>query len=336
MRAVLCDEYGSYENLTVSQAENPVPAAGQVLVEVHAASLNFPDLLVVQGLYQFKPEPPFIPGAETAGVIAALGEGVDGLVVGQKVASVGVAGGFAELRVVDADSVIPLADDADLQLAAATTMSYGTSYHALQQRAQLVAGETLLGLGAAGGVGSAAVEIGKAMGATVIAAASTDEKLAFCKELGADHTVNYTSEDLKTRVKELTGGAGVDVVYDPVGGDLTESAFRALAWQGRHLMLGFSAGEIPDLPMNLPLLKGASVVGVFWGSFTARDPRLAAENLAAVASMVSNGELRPRVTEVFSLDEIVDAYALLATRRAMGKVVIQVSGEGRQVSGKRV
>jgi NADPH2:quinone reductase len=327
MRAVLCTEYGSYENLTVSQVENPVPSAGQVLVEVHAASLNFPDLLVVQGLYQFKPEPPFIPGAETAGVIAALGEGVEGLVVGQKVASVGVSSGFAELRVVDADSVIPLREDADLQLAAATTMAYGTSYHALQQRAQLVGGETLLVLGAAGGVGSAAVEIGKAMGATVIAAASTDEKLAFCEELGADHTVNYTSEDLKTRVKELTDGTGVDVIYDPVGGTLTESAFRAIAWQGRHLILGFAAGDIPDLPMNLPLLKGASVVGVFWGSFTARDPRLAAENLAVVASMVANGELQPRVTKVFSLDEIVDAYALLATRRAMGKVVVQVSGE---------
>jgi NADPH2:quinone reductase len=206
-------------------------------------------------------------------------------------------------------------------------MAYGTSYHALQQRAQLVGGETLLVLGAAGGVGSAAVEIGKAMGATVIAAASTDEKLAFCEELGADHTVNYTSEDLKTRVKELTDGTGVDVIYDPVGGTLTESAFRAIAWQGRHLILGFAAGDIPDLPMNLPLLKGASVVGVFWGSFTARDPRLAAENLAVVASMVANGELQPRVTKVFSLDEIVDAYALLATRRAMGKVVVQVSGE---------
>jgi NADPH2:quinone reductase len=324
MRAVLCTEYGSHENLIVAEVEDPVPAPGQVLVEVHAASLNFPDLLVIQGLYQFKPEPPFVPGAETAGVIAALGDGVDGLTVGQKVATVGVAGGFAELRVVDADSVIPLPEDAELQLAAATTMTYGTSYHALVQRAHLLPGETLLVLGAAGGVGSAAVEIGKALGATVIAAASTDVKLAFCSDIGADHTINYTTEDLRTRGKELTGGLGADVIYDPVGGDLTESAFRAIAWEGRHLVLGFTAGEIPRLPMNLPLLKGASVVGVFWGSFTAREPELAEANLAAVASMIADGTLRPRITEVFTLDEIVDAYDLLVTRTAMGKVVISV------------
>jgi NADPH2:quinone reductase len=324
MRAVLCTEYGSHENLTVAEVEDPVPAAGQVLVEVHAASLNFPDLLVIRGLYQFKPEPPFVPGAETAGVVAALGDGVDGLTVGQKVATVGVAGGFAELRVVDADSVIPLPDDAELQLAAATTMTYGTSYHALVQRAHLVPGETLLVLGAAGGVGSAAVEIGKALGATVIAAASTDVKLAFCSDIGADHTINYTTDDLRTRVKELTGGLGADVIYDPVGGNLTESAFRAIAWEGRHLVLGFTAGEIPRLPMNLPLLKGASVVGVFWGSFTARESELAEANLARISVMIADGALRPRITEVFALDEIVDAYALLATRKAMGKVVISV------------
>ena len=326
MRAVLCTEYGSHKSLTVADVEDPGPAAGQVLIEVRAASLNFPDLLVVQGLYQFKPEPPFVPGAETAGVVTALGGGVDGLAVGQKVATVGVAGGFAELRVVDADSVIPLPDDADLQLAAATTMTYGTSYHALVQRGRLTSDETLLVLGAAGGVGSAAVEIGKALGAIVIAAASTDEKLSFCRDIGADQTINYTTEDLRSRVKELTGGLGADVIYDPVGGDLTESAFRAIAWEGRHLVLGFTAGEIPRLPMNLPLLKGASVVGVFWGSFTAREPKLAAANLSAVDSMIADGRLRPRITEVFTLDEIVDAYELLATRKAMGKVVIAVDG----------
>jgi NADPH2:quinone reductase len=205
-------------------------------------------------------------------------------------------------------------------------MTYATSYHALVQRAHLVPGETLLVLGAAGGVGSAAVEIGKALGATVIAAASTDVKLAFCRDIGADHTINYTTEDLRTRVKELTDGLGADVIYDPVGGDLTESAFRAIAWEGRHLVLGFTAGEIPRLPMNLPLLKGASVVGVFWGSFTAREPELAEANLAAVASMIADGTLRPRITEVFTLDEIVDAYDLLVTRTAMGKIVISVDG----------
>jgi len=324
MRAVLCTEYGSFEDLAVSEIEDPTPGEGEVLVEVHAASLNFPDLLVIRGMYQYKPDPPFVPGAEAAGVIVALGDGVEGLMVGQKVATVGVAGGFAELRVVDAHSVILLPDDADLQLAAATMMTYGTSYHALVQRAQLAAGETLLVLGAAGGVGSAAVEIGKALGATVIAAAGSDEKALFCKELGADHTVNYTTEDLRTRVKELTGGLGADVIYDPVGRDLTEAAFRAIAWEGRHLVVGFTAGDIPQLPLNLPLLKGASVVGVFWGSFTARDPQLAASNLAAVSSMIADGELHPRITEVFSLDEIVDAYALLAHRKVMGKIVIAV------------
>lgn len=324
MRAVLCTEYGSFENLTVSEVEDPVVGPGQALIEVRAASLNFPDLLVIQGRYQYKPEPPFIPGAEAVGVVAAVGEGVETLVVGQKVATVGVAGGFAGLRLVDAQTVIPLPPEADLQLAAATTMTFGTTYHALVQRAELTAGENLLVLGAAGGVGSAAVELGKAMGATVIAAASTDEKLAFCQKIGADHTVNYTTEDLRTRVKELTGGSGADVIYDPVGGDLTESAFRAIAWNGRHLVLGFAAGEIPNLPMNLPLLKGASVVGVFWGSFTARNRGLAASNLEAVSSMIAGGKIRPRVTEVFALDEIVDAYALLADRKAMGKVVLQM------------
>jgi NADPH2:quinone reductase len=326
MRAVQCTEYGSYENLTVTEIEDPVPGAGEVLIDVHEASLNFPDLLVIQGLYQYKPEPPLVPGAEAAGVVTALGEGVETLVVGQKVATVGVAGGFAELRVFDAQRAIPLPPEADLQLAAATTMTYGTSYHPLMQRARLSAADTLLVLGAAGGVGSAAVEIGKALGATVIAAASTDEKLMFCKEIGADHAINYTTEDLRTRVKELTGGHGADVIYDPVGGDLTESAIRAIAWNGRHLVLGFAAGEIPKLPMNLSLLKGASVVGVFWGAFTARDPRLAASNLEAIASMIADGKLRPRVTEVFTLDEIVDAYALLANRRAMGKIMISVDG----------
>jgi NADPH2:quinone reductase len=326
MRAVLCTEYGSFENLKVSEVEDPVVGPGQALIEVRAASLNFPDLLVIQGRYQYKPEPPFIPGAEAAGVVAALGEGVETLDVGQKVATVGVAGGFAEFRLVDAQTVIPLPPETDLQLAAATTMTFGTTYHALVQRAELAAGENLLVLGAAGGVGSAAVELGKAMGANVIAAASTDEKLAFCKKIGADHTINYTTEDLRTRVKELTGGRGADVIYDPVGGGLTESAFRAIAWNGRHLVLGFAAGEIPNLPMNLPLLKGASVVGVFWGSFTARDPRLAASNLEAISSMIAGGEIRPRVTEVFALDEIVDAYALLSDRKAMGKIVLQMPG----------
>jgi len=326
MQAVQCVEYGSHEALVVSEIPDPTPGPGQVLIEVRAASLNFPDLLVIRGLYQYKPEPPFVPGAEAAGVIVGFGDGVEGLTVGQKVTTVDVAGGFATLRIQDADSVIPLPDDADLELAAATTMTYGTSYHALVQRAMVKEGETLLVLGASGGVGSAAVEIGKALGAIVIAAASTDDKLAFCTEIGADHTINYVTEDLKTRIKELTGGEGADVIYDPVGGDLSESAFRAIAWNGRHLVVGFTAGEIPKIPLNLPLLKGASVIGVFLGAFTAREPNVAAANLAAISTMIRDGALKPRITETFQLDEIVDAYDLLATRKAMGKIVLQVTG----------
>lgn len=322
MRAVLCTEYGSHEGLVVSDVPDPVPGPGEVLIEVHAASLNFPDLLVIQGLYQFKPEPPFIPGAEASGVIITLGEGVTGLNVGQRVATVGVAGGFAQLRVFEARSAIPLPDDADFEVAAATTLTYGTSYHALVQRAELAKGETLLVLGASGGVGSAAIEIGKALGATVIAGASTDDKLAFCKNVGADETINYSTEDLTSRVKELTGGHGADVVYDPVGGDLAESAFRAIGWKGRYLVVGFTAGDIPRLPLNLPLLKGASVVGVFWGAFTAREPDTAATNLAAISTMIAEGSLQPRVTQVFPLDEAASAFGLLATRSAMGKIVL--------------
>lgn len=324
MRAVQCIAYGSHESLVVRDVDTPEPGPGEVLVEIHAASLNFPDLLVIRGLYQFKPEPPFVPGAEAAGVVAALGPDVEGVSVGQRVTTVGVAGGFAEYRVVKADSIIPLPDDADFHIAAATTMTYGTSYHALVQRAHLAEGETLLVLGAAGGVGSAAVEIGKSIGATVIAAASSDKKLSFCRNLGADHLVNYESEDLKSRVKELTNGNGVDVIYDPVGGDLSESAFRAIAWKGRHLVVGFSQGDIPRLPFNLPLLKGASIVGIFWGAFTTREPSVAAENLKIIGEMIVEGSLRPRISSVLPLDDVVDAFDLLVSRAVMGKVVLEI------------
>ncbi|TDI53298.1 MAG: NADPH:quinone oxidoreductase family protein [Acidobacteria bacterium] len=324
MRAVQCIAYGSHESLVVRDVDTPEPGPGEVLVEIHAASLNFPDLLVIRGLYQFKPEPPFVPGVEAAGVVAALGPDVEGVSVGQRVTTVDVAGGFAEYRVVKADSIIPLPDDADFQIAAATTVTYGTSYHALVQRAHLAEGETLLVLGAAGGVGSAAVEIGKSIGATVIAAAGSDKKLSFCRNLGADHLVNYESEDLKSRVKELTNGNGVDVIYDPVGGDLSESAFRAIAWKGRHLVVGFSQGDIPRLPFNLPLLKGASIVGIFWGAFTTREPSVAAENLKIIGEMIVEGSLRPRISSVLPLDDVVDAYDLLVSRAVMGKVVLEI------------
>ncbi|GMQ93016.1 MAG: NADPH:quinone oxidoreductase family protein [Acidimicrobiia bacterium] len=324
MQAILCTEYGSHDELILSDVPDPIPGPGQVLIDVHAASLNFPDLLVIRGEYQFRPEPPFVPGAEAAGVIAALGEGVTAFFVGQRVTSFGVAGAFAEQRVADVAMVIPIPDEIAFATAAAMTMSYGTAYHALVQRGQLRSDETLLVLGAAGGVGSTAVEIGKVLGATVIAAASSDEKLAFCDSIGADHTINYTTEDLRSRVKELTDGHGVDVIYDPVGGDLAEPAFRSIAWGGRYLVIGFAAGEVPAIPLNLPLLKVASIVGVFLGSFTQEQPQVAAANIEEISRMIVAGDLNPPITETFPLERVIDAFELMASRRAMGKVVLQV------------
>lgn len=325
MRAVLCIEYGSHDKLVLDDAPDPTPGPDQVLIDVHAASLNFPDLLVIRGEYQFKPEPPFVPGAEAAGVIAALGEGVTGFAVGQRVTSFGVAGAFAERRVADVETVIPIPDEITFETAAAMTMAYGTAYHALVQRGQLLSGESLLVLGAAGGVGSAAVEVGKVLGATVIAAASSEEKLEFCRSIGADHTINYTTEDLRSRVREITGGHGADVMYDPVGGDLAEPAFRSTAWGGRYLVIGFAAGDVPAIPLNLPLLKVASIVGVFFGSFSAKQPQIAAANLEEITRMIVAGELNPPITETFPLERVVDAFELMTSRRAMGKIILQVA-----------
>jgi NADPH:quinone reductase len=326
MRAILCTEYGSHDKLIVSDAPDAIPGPGQVLIDVHAASLNFPDLLVIRGEYQFRPEPPFVPGAEAAGVIAALGDGVTAFSVGQRVTSFGVAGAFAEQRVADVGMVIPIPDEITFETAAATTMAYGTAYHGLVQRGQLRSGETLLVLGAAGGVGSAAVEVGKLLGATVVAAASSDEKLEFCSSIGADHTINYATEDLRSGVKEITVGDGVDVIYDPVGGDLAEPAFRSIAWGGRYLVIGFTAGDIPAIPLNLPLLKVASIVGVFFGSFSGKQPQIAAENFAEISRLIIAGELNPPITETFPLERAIDAFELMASRRAMGKVVLTPIG----------
>ncbi|MCL1593099.1 MAG: NADPH:quinone oxidoreductase family protein [Actinomycetia bacterium] len=327
MRALMCTEYGSHETLTLADVPEPSPGPGQVLIDVHAASLNFPDLLVIRGEYQFKPEPPFIPGAEAAGVISALGEGVTRFAVGQRVTSFGVAGAFAQRRVADEGMVIPIPDEISFATAGAMTMAYGTSYHALVQRGRLEPGETLLVLGASGGVGSTAVEIGKLLGATVIAAASSEAKLEFCRSLGADHTINYTTADLRATIKEMTDGRGVDVIYDPVGGDIVEPAFRSIAWGGRYLVIGFAAGDVPAIPLNLPLLKVASIVGVFFGSFSAKQPELAAANLESIATSIIAGDLKPPITKTFRLDEAVDAFDLLATRTAMGKVVLQISDD---------
>lgn len=324
MRAVICTEYGTQDKLSIGEIPDPDLGPGEVLIDMAAASLNFPDLLVIAGLYQFKPVPPFVPGAEGAGTVSAVGSDVTEVRVGQRVMAVGVQGAFADKWAVDAASVTQMPDNMDFLTAASLTLAFGTSYHALKQRAALQPGETLLVLGAAGGVGSAAVEIGMAMGATVIAAASTDEKLEFCRELGADLTVNYATDDLKTTVKELTDGRGVDVVYDPVGGELSEQAFRSIAWKGRHLVIGFAAGDIPKIPLNLPLLKGASIVGVFWGSFTKREQAESIRNSNELFQMLSDGTLKPRVTNVFALEEYESAFDLMVSRRATGKVVLRI------------
>jgi NADPH2:quinone reductase len=324
MRAVLCTEFGQQDKLSIEDLPDPVAESGQVVVAMEVASLNFPDLLVIAGRYQFRPDPPFVPGTEGAGVITEIGTDVEHVSVGQRVMVVDLAGAFAEKWAVDAGSVIPIPGDMSYEIAASLTVAFGTSYHALKQRGELQHGETLVVLGAAGGVGSAAVEIGKAMGATVIAAASTEEKLEFCRTLGADTTINYSSEDIKARVKELTGGVGADVIFDPVGGDISEQAFRSIAWRGRHLIIGFADGEIPKIPMNLPLLKGASIVGVYWGSFTEREPDLNLENGEEMYSLLASGALKPRVTNVFPFEDYEAAFDLLASRKAKGKVVLRI------------
>jgi NADPH2:quinone reductase len=325
MRAVICTEYGTQDKLSIGDVADPVAGPGEVVIDMAAASLNFPDLLVIAGRYQFKPEPPFVPGAEGAGTISGVGPDVTHLKPGQRVMAVGVQGAFADKWVIDASAVIPIPDDMDFDTAASLTLAFGTSYHALKQRAALEPGETLLVLGAAGGVGSAAIEIGKAMGATVIAAASTDEKLEFCRDLGADMTINYATEDLRSRLKDLTDGTGVDIIYDAVGGELSELAFRSIAWKGRHLVIGFASGDIPSIPLNLPLLKGAEIVGVFWGSFTTREQEENMRNGAELFQMLSDGTLKPRVTNVFPLEDYESAFDLMASRQATGKVVLRIN-----------
>lgn len=320
----MCSELGPPSKLSVREVDDPAPDAGQVVVDVEAAGLNFPDTLIVAGKYQFKPELPFIPGGEAAGLISAVGDGVEHLSVGQRVIALSTHGAFAERWAVPATGVIPIPNALDFESAAGFGLAYGTSYHALVQRARLEKGETVLVLGAAGGVGSAAIEIARHVGATVIAAASTAEKLQFASELGADHLIQYTTEDLRTRLEEITGGKGVDVVYDPVGGAFTETAFRSLAWNGRHLVVGFAAGEIPKLPINLALLKGASLVGVFWGRSLREEPQRAFQNFVELAELAEAGVIRPRVSQRFTLDEYEEAFAVFESRSVMGKAVFVI------------
>ncbi|WP_216327705.1 NADPH:quinone oxidoreductase family protein [Deinococcus aestuarii] len=322
MRALICDHFDEPEALTVREIPDPTPGPGQIVLDVEAAGVNYPDALMVQGLYQVKPPFPFTPGAEAAGVVSAVGEGVQGIQPGQRVVAFTGTGAFAEKLLAPANAVMPLPEGMDAAVAASLPLAYGTSMHALADRAQLQAGETLLVLGAAGGVGLAAVMIGKALGARVIAAASTDEKLALARDHGADETLNYVSEDLRGGLKTLTGGQGPDVIFDPVGGDLAEPAFRSVGWGGRYLVVGFAGGDIPRLPLNLPLLKGASLVGVFWGEFARRDPRGNARNLARLAGWVGDGTIRPLVSERYSLDRTPGALRALLDRRVTGKVVV--------------
>ncbi|MDJ0959365.1 MAG: NADPH:quinone oxidoreductase family protein [Acidimicrobiia bacterium] len=324
MKAVTCVELGPADRLELQDVPDPIAGPGEVVIDVHAAALNFPDTLIIQGKYQFQPELPFTPGGEAAGIVSAVGEGVADVTVGSRVLSVGIHGAFAEKWAVPATTLMPMPEHLTYVEAAAFGLTYGTSYYALKQRANLQAGETLLVLGAAGGVGASAVELGKAMGATVIAAASTEEKLAFATDMGADHTINYVDGDLRSGIKELTDGRGVDVVYDPVGGDYSEAALRSMAWNGRFLVIGFASGTIPSIPLNLALLKGVSVVGVFWGSWVGKDPAASAENFAELFGMVAEERLHPRVTDVYPLADYEAAYGALTGRRARGKVVLTV------------
>ena len=289
---------------------------------VKAASVNFPDVLIIQNKYQFKPPLPFSPGSELAGVVKEVGPGVTGFKEGDKVIAFTTYGAFAEEVKTEAARLLPLPEGMDFASGAAFLLTYGTSDHALRDRGGLEPGETLLVLGAAGGVGLAAIEIGKALGARVIACASSEEKLAVCREHGADAGINYAAEDLRERIKALTEGRGVDVVYDPVGGPYTEPAFRSLAWRGRLLVVGFAAGDIPKLPLNLALLKGASVIGVFWGDFTRREPRAFADSLRQLGEWFREGKLRPHVSRAFPLHQAAEALKLMAARQVKGKVVL--------------
>jgi len=324
MKALLCKQFGPPESLVLEDVPSPRPGPGEVVLSVKAASVNFPDVLIIQNKYQFKPPLPFSPGSELAGVVKEVGEGVTNAKPGDRVIAFTTYGAFAEEAKTEATRLLPMPKGMDFPSAASFILTYGTTDHALRDRGRLKAGETLLVLGAAGGVGIAAIEVGKALGARVIACASSDEKLAVCREHGADDTINYTAGDLREGIKGLTGGKGVDVIYDAVGGPYTEPAFRSIAWRGRLLVIGFAAGDIPKLPLNLPLLKGADVVGVFWGDFTRREPKAFLESARQLMRWFEDGKLRPHVSATFPLEKAAEAMNLLASRKAKGKVVVQI------------
>ncbi|MCP3973093.1 MAG: NADPH:quinone oxidoreductase family protein [bacterium] len=325
MRALLVETLGAPEAHRIAELPDPVADSGDVIVDVRAAALNFADLLVMKGLYQLRPDLPFVPGAEGSGVVSAIGSDVAGIAVGDEVSFIAVTGAFAEKVKLAAEMVLPKAAEQSFVEAAGFSLTYATSYYALKQRAALQPGETLVVLGAAGGVGAAAVELGKVMGARVIAAASSDEKLEFATSLGADAVINYSTTDVKAAIRTLTNGSGADVVYDPVGGDFSEPALRAMAWGGRYLVVGFAAGDIPSIPLNLTLLRSVSIVGVYWGSWVGRDPKGNMDNYQELLAMVGRGQIAPRVTEVFTLDEFVSAYEAISARRVKGKIVFDLS-----------
>ena len=326
MKALICEAYGPIANLVVKDVPSPVPGPKQLLIEVRAAAVNFPDALMVQGLYQVKPPLPFTPGAEIAGIVKAVGAEVKHYQAGDRVIAMTGTGGFAEECVAESAKAMPLPAGMDFDTGAALVLTYCTSLHGLRDCGRLKAGETLVVLGAAGGVGISAIEIGKAMGARVIAAASADDKLALCRRVGADETVNYSTENLKDRINELTAGKGADVVYDPVGGPYTEPALRALAWRGRLLVIGFAAGDIPRIPLNLALLKERSIVGVYWGDSIRHDPAGHLANLRQLHEWFAAGAIRPVVSERFPLAAAKDAIASIANRQVKGKIVVLPNG----------
>ena len=324
MKAYVCREFGPVESHKVEEIADPRAEAGQVVVDVKAAGVSFPDVLIVQGKYQFQPPFPFSPGGEIAVIISEVGEGVVDWKIGDRVIAMTGNGGIAEKVVAFEMTLMPLPETMDFKDGAAFPLNYGTTYHALKQRGQLQAGETLLVTGAGGGVGTTAIEIGKAMGARVIAAASTDEKLEIAKNLGADEVINYSDGELKEKVKALTDGLGADVIYDPIGGDIFMQCMRCINWKGRVLVIGFASGPIPEVPTNLALLKGCSIVGVFWGRFTGAEPEENSQNFDELFALHAEGKLKPQITKSYSLDDAAEAISSLENRKATGKVVIEM------------
>jgi len=324
MKAIVCEKHGPPSQLVLKELQPLSPGPEEVIVSVKACSINFPDTLIIQGKYQFQPDLPFTPGSDIAGVIKAVGTKVTAHKVGDKVFGIVRHGGFAEELCVKTNQVFEKLPEMDFPTAASFIYAYGTSYHALKQRAQLKAGETIVILGASGGVGMAALELAKAMGAKVIACASTTAKLDLCKQKGADSIINYEEEDLKLRIKELTGGKGADVIYDPVGGHFSEPALRATKWKGRYLVIGFAAGQIPKIPLNLALLKGCSIVGVFWGRFTKEEPDAHLQNTMELMQLYNEGKIKPHIDKIYPLEETAKALEAMMNREVRGKVVIEM------------